>query len=83
MTCLSTFLNPALQAREDKQSALAVSSGLYGLENILYGGKTDEKVFVKYNPYKLETEITVEGKRLAQNSKLGEKVADGSDCRIG
>ncbi|TMV47034.1 hypothetical protein FE783_24265 [Paenibacillus mesophilus] len=37
-----------------------------------------KKVFVKYNPYKLETEITVEGKRLAQNSKLGEKAADGS-----
>jgi len=39
-----------------------------------------KKVFVKYNPYKLETEITVEGKRLAQNSKLGEKAADG--CRL-
>lgn len=37
-----------------------------------------KKVFVKYNPYKLETEITVEGKRLAQNSKLREKAADGS-----
>lgn len=39
-----------------------------------------KKVFVKYNPYKLETEITVEGKRLAQNSKLGEIAADG--CRL-
>lgn len=37
-----------------------------------------KKVFVKYNPYKLETEISVDGKRLAQNSKLGEKIADGS-----
>ncbi|OMD44061.1 dynamin family protein [Paenibacillus odorifer] len=37
-----------------------------------------KKVFVKYNPYKLETEITVDGKRLAQNSKLGEKAADSS-----
>ncbi|MBP7912320.1 MAG: dynamin family protein [Streptococcus sp.] len=37
-----------------------------------------KKVHIKYNPYKLETEITVEGKRLAQNSKLGEKTADGS-----
>ena len=36
-----------------------------------------KKVFIKYNPYKLETEITVDKKRLAQNSKLGEK-ADGS-----
>ena len=32
-----------------------------------------KKVFIKYNPYKLETEITVAGKQLAQNSKLGEK----------
>lgn len=37
-----------------------------------------KKVFIKYNPYKLETEITVGGKRLAQNSKLGEKIVDGS-----
>lgn len=37
-----------------------------------------KKVFIKYNPYKLETEITVEGRGLAQNSKLGEKIADGS-----
>jgi GTPase Era involved in 16S rRNA processing len=37
-----------------------------------------KKVFVKYNPYKLETEIKVDGKKLAQNSKLGEKTADGS-----
>lgn len=37
-----------------------------------------KKVFIKYNPYKLETEITVEGKHLAQNSKLGEKTAVGS-----
>lgn len=37
-----------------------------------------KKIFVKYNPYKLETEISVEGKRLAMNSKLGERIADGS-----
>jgi predicted GTPase len=37
-----------------------------------------KKIFIKYNPYKLETEITVDGKGLAQNSKLGEKAADGS-----
>ena len=29
-----------------------------------------KKVFIKYNPYKLETEVTVDGKKLAQNSKL-------------
>ena len=37
-----------------------------------------KKVFIKYNPYKLETEITVDGKSLAQNSKIGDKSADGS-----
>ncbi|MDR0869027.1 MAG: dynamin family protein [Planctomycetota bacterium] len=37
-----------------------------------------KKVFIKYNPYKLTTEIRVDGKNLAENSKLGEKSADGS-----
>ena len=37
-----------------------------------------KRVSIKYNPYKLETEITVDGKNLAQNSKLGERSADGS-----
>lgn len=37
-----------------------------------------KKVFIKYNPYKLETEITVDGKKLAQNSKLGEMIESGS-----
>lgn len=37
-----------------------------------------KKIFIKYNPYKLETEIKVDGKKLAQNSKLGEKSAKGS-----
>lgn len=37
-----------------------------------------KKVFIKYNPYKLETEIKVDGKKLAQNSKLGERTVDGS-----
>ena len=27
-----------------------------------------KKVFIKYNPYNLETELTVDGKKLAQNS---------------
>jgi GTPase Era involved in 16S rRNA processing len=35
-----------------------------------------KKVFIKYNPYKLETEITVEGKKLKTDSKLLEKSAD-------
>ncbi|MFG6368796.1 MAG: dynamin family protein [Lachnospiraceae bacterium] len=37
-----------------------------------------KKVFIKYNPYNLQTEVTVEGKKLAQNSKLGEKITPGS-----
>lgn len=37
-----------------------------------------KKVFIKYNPYKLETEVTVDGKKLAQNSKLGEKIVPGT-----
>lgn len=36
-----------------------------------------KKVFIKYNPYKLETELTVDGKELAQNSKLGEQILPG------
>ena len=37
-----------------------------------------KEVFIKHNPYKLETEITVGGKGLAQNSKLREKSDNGS-----
>ena len=29
-----------------------------------------KKVFIKYNPYKLETEILVDESKLAENSKL-------------
>ncbi|MDR2132560.1 MAG: dynamin family protein [Clostridiales Family XIII bacterium] len=36
-----------------------------------------KKIFIKYNPYKLETHIEVDGKNLAQNSELGERTADG------
>lgn len=39
-----------------------------------------KKVFIKYNPYKLETEITVDGRKLAENSKLREKTK--SDSRL-
>lgn len=35
-------------------------------------------VFIKYNPYKLETDITVDGRGLAQNSRIGEATAPGS-----
>ncbi|MDR1194159.1 MAG: dynamin family protein [Peptococcaceae bacterium] len=37
-----------------------------------------KKVFIKYNPYKLGTEIDVDGEKPAQNSALGEKAADGN-----
>lgn len=37
-----------------------------------------KKVFIKYNPYNLETEVMVDGKKLAMNSKLGEKIVPGS-----
>ena len=37
-----------------------------------------KKVFIKYNPYKLETEITGDGKELAYNSKIAEKISPGS-----
>lgn len=37
-----------------------------------------KKIFIKYNPYKIETEITVEGKKLAENSILGEQIVSGA-----
>lgn len=37
-----------------------------------------KKVFIKYNPYSLETELTVDGKKLAQNSQIGERILPGS-----
>lgn len=37
-----------------------------------------KKVFIKYNPYKLETEITVDGKELAQNSVIRERSEPGN-----
>lgn len=37
-----------------------------------------KKVFIKYNPYNLETELTVDGKKLAQNSNIGERILPGS-----
>lgn len=37
-----------------------------------------KKLFIKYNPYKLETEFTVDGKKLAQNSQIGERIFFGT-----
>ena len=37
-----------------------------------------KKVFIKYNPYKLQTTITVDGKGLAENSIIRDRSAAGS-----
>lgn len=37
-----------------------------------------KKIFIKYNPYKLETEMTVAGKVLKENSELRERIQPGS-----
>lgn len=37
-----------------------------------------KKIFIKYNPYKLETEITIDESRPPRNSKLAEYTSDGS-----
>ena len=36
-----------------------------------------KKLFIKYNPYKLETEMTVDGEELAPNSQLRDKIMPG------
>lgn len=36
-----------------------------------------KKIFIKYNPYKLETEMMVDGEELAPNSQLRDKVMPG------
>lgn len=40
-----------------------------------------KKIFIKYNPYSLKSELTVEGKSLAQNSRVGE-VIKKNDTRM-
>ena len=37
-----------------------------------------KNVSISYNPYKLKTHITVDGKELAENSELRERSADGN-----
>lgn len=41
-----------------------------------------KKVFIKYNPYKLETEITVDGKELKENSQIREYSESSLNTRI-
>lgn len=44
-----------------------------------HGGiKKVKRVFIKYNPYNLETELTVDEKKPAQNSQIGERILPGS-----
>ena len=40
--------------------------------------KKVKRVFIKYNPYNLETELTVDEKKPAQNSQIGELILPGS-----
>lgn len=40
--------------------------------------KKVKRVFIKYNPYNLETELTVDEKKPAQNSQIGERILPGS-----
>ena len=40
--------------------------------------KKVRRVFIKYNPYNLETELTVDEKKPAQNSQIGERILPGS-----
>ena len=40
--------------------------------------KKVKRVFIKYNPYNLETELTVDEKKPAQNSQIGESILPGS-----
>ena len=37
-----------------------------------------KRVFIKYNPYKLETEIKVDGRKLKDNSELHGRSHDGA-----
>lgn len=37
-----------------------------------------KEVYIKYNPYRIETDITVDGKNLAENSYLGESISPGN-----
>ena len=55
--------------------------GCTGLKIYCLESDKMKKVSLKYNPYKLETEITVDGKPLADNSKLGELIVD-SRCMV-
>ena len=40
--------------------------------------KKVKRVFIKYNPYNLETELTVDEKKPAQNCQIGERILPGS-----
>lgn len=41
-----------------------------------------KKVYIKYNPYRLTTEITIDGKSPAENSRFRDKMESSSPCRL-
>ena len=57
---------------------LSSNCGIYELEKIINRRLGMKKVFIKYNPYKLETEITVNGKEPAENSRLRDYTFPGT-----
>lgn len=67
-----------IKSNDDEATILLKKCGFYGFEKIISGGIKMKKVFIKYNPYKLETKITINDKAPAQNSPLTEKAAQGN-----
>lgn len=61
-----------------EEIAISKPVGLHKIQKNNMRRKVMKKVFIKYNPYNLETELTVDGKKLAQNSKIGERILPGS-----
>jgi GTPase Era involved in 16S rRNA processing len=53
--------------------AMMSKKGLYGLKNIDWRSDM-KKVEIKYNPYKIRTRVTVDGKELKENSRLAERI---------
>lgn len=42
-----------------------------------------KKIFIKYNPYNLETELTVDGKNLLKTVKSVKKFSPAPACKNG
>lgn len=57
----------------NENEVLLRNSGLLSLEKIIYNYQEEKemrKIFIKHNPYRLETEIKIDGKPLKKDSKL-------------